>query len=394
MPHRTPPSFPSLPIPNRATTSSGCRRSRAWCGTEDYSLLRRSKREPRSSPRASGTTITTSPYSARLGAITPEQFQAALDRFNLGRFIEAQPISTGLFGQNVFVTSTAGEWVLRGDPHYDWQFPKELFFARLIHERTDVPVPWPYLLDPDTGIFGWQYLLMPRMPGRQTADPAMRSSLSPDDRVGLARALGDMLAQVHALDWPFPGEYSLSANGIVPLNRPWAEMVEASVHRDLERARTHSDRTASEDVAWLESVLDGGREAVEIPFTPSVMLPDFNYNNTVAVRDGERWRISGVFDLMEASVGDGEKDLSRQLAMYVEEDSALARAFLRAYVARRPPRPRFADRLAVYVLAERVIVWEYGQRHAELGWWDPQLTFRAWAEPYLEMSRSLAQDME
>ena len=51
-------------------------------------------------------------YSKRLGVIEPAQFQAALDRFDLGTFIAAAPIPFGLFGQNVFVTSTRGEWVL------------------------------------------------------------------------------------------------------------------------------------------------------------------------------------------------------------------------------------------------------------------------------------------
>ncbi|MGI8914806.1 MAG: hypothetical protein ACR2JY_13670 [Chloroflexota bacterium] len=43
-------------------------------------------------------------YSSRLERIAPVQFQAALDRFGLGRFLQAAPIPFGLFGQNVFLT--------------------------------------------------------------------------------------------------------------------------------------------------------------------------------------------------------------------------------------------------------------------------------------------------
>src|SRR4051812_16361344 len=57
-------------------------------------------------------------YSQRLGLLTPRQFQAALMRFGLGDFIDATPVPQGLFGQNVFVTSTQGAYVLRGAPHY------------------------------------------------------------------------------------------------------------------------------------------------------------------------------------------------------------------------------------------------------------------------------------
>src|SRR5579872_2347774 len=80
-------------------------------------------------------------YSKRLGAISPEQFQAALNHFGLGQFLSAEAIPFGLFGQNVFVTSSTGEYVFRGAAHYDWQFPKEQFVANLLHERTNVPVP-------------------------------------------------------------------------------------------------------------------------------------------------------------------------------------------------------------------------------------------------------------
>ena len=58
-------------------------------------------------------------YLQRLGKISPKQFQAALARFGLGDFIQAERVAHGWFGQNVFVTSSQGEFVLRGVPHYD-----------------------------------------------------------------------------------------------------------------------------------------------------------------------------------------------------------------------------------------------------------------------------------
>src|SRR5579871_3456590 len=109
-------------------------------------------------------------YSQRLGKISDTQFEAVAARWNLGRFVKAEPVKSGLFGQNVFVETTQGQFVLRGAPHWvkgidetewrredRWQFNKEKFFARLLHERTKAPVPWPMLHDESSDIFGWPY---------------------------------------------------------------------------------------------------------------------------------------------------------------------------------------------------------------------------------------------
>src|SRR5215217_9186712 len=144
-------------------------------------------------------------YSQRLGSIDDEQFRSALERLSLGEFVRAEPVAGGLFGQNVFVTSTTGEYVLRGAPHYDWQLPSERFFARLLHERTRAPVPWPYILDPDDDIFGWSYAVMPRMPGLQLSDTAVAAGLTRKDRLGIAQALAENLALMQELTWPFVG---------------------------------------------------------------------------------------------------------------------------------------------------------------------------------------------
>lgn len=80
---------------------------------------------------------------------------------------------------------------------------------------------------------------------------------------------------------------------------------------------------------------------------------------------------------MEAYFVDGEADLSRLFAVYLEEDRQLARAFLQGYLRQTTPQPGFARRFPVYMLLDRAIVWGFGQRVA--GWWDGHRTFRDWA---------------
>ncbi len=116
-------------------------------------------------------------YSQRLGVIRDNQFEAVTERFSLGRFLGAEPISQGLFGQNVYLNTSEGKFVLRGAPHWvrrldevawrqqdQWQITKERYFAEALQEQTNAPVPWPMRYDASTDIFGWPYLVMPRMP--------------------------------------------------------------------------------------------------------------------------------------------------------------------------------------------------------------------------------------
>ena len=327
------------------------------------------------------TPIRAKEYSQRLGVISDSQFQAALKRLGLGDFVYAEPVAGGLFGQNVFVTSTTGEYVLRGSPHYDWQLPAERFFAQLLHERTQAPVPWPFLIDPADDIFGWSYAVMPRMPGLAPIGAGL-AGLSSADRLGMAHAMAENLAVVHELIWAVPGSFDLAANTIVPFEASWTDWVATEVRGWLALAQGHSDRTTDSDVAWVERLLGAARAALGERFQPRVVLRDYKEGNTVMSRTAEGWRVSGVFDLMEAAFGDGEMDLSRQTAAYLDEDGDLARAFLRTYLGLRPPRPGFADRFPVYMLRDRLIIWEYIQRPGMEHMRGGKQTLRAWAEPH------------
>jgi hygromycin-B 7''-O-kinase len=321
-------------------------------------------------------------YSRRLGSIDDGQFRSALERLGLGKFMRAEPLAGGLFGQNVFVASTAGEYVLRGVPHYDWQLPCERFFVRLLHEHTRAPVPWPYLLDPDDDIFGWSYAVMPRMPGAKSEDLAADENFASDERRELARAMGENLALMHELRWPWPGRYDLATDTIVSLEESWAEWVAAEARRWLALARRHSERTTDADVSWVEAFLRSSRDALAESFEPRFVMHDYGEHNVTFGRTDELWRVSGVFDLMEAFFGDSEMDLSRQTASYLEADPELARMFLGTYLGLSPARPGFWERFPVYMLLDRLVVWKYAQRPQHEPWWDPDLTLREWAEPY------------
>ncbi len=322
-------------------------------------------------------------YSQRLGALTAHQFQTALTRFGLGTFVDATPVSHGLFGQNVFVQSSQGAYVLRGAPHYPWQFPKERFGAMLLHKHTLVPVAYPYLLDTSTDIFGWPYLLMPRLHGTSPAAPHLTDA----ERLDIAQALGHTLAHMHQLTWPRAGVYDLSSNSIQPFGEGFAHWIAADILRWLVLARANGPATTPDDVLWVEHVIGEAHAARARPFQPCFVMNDYNLGNVLVHRIHGTWQVSGLFDLMEYYFGDGEADLMRLIAVYLEQGHQrgvpLARAFVTTYLTQKPAGTGFAERYALYMLRDRLIVWEYGTRPGN-NWFAQGQSFRDYAEPFTQ----------
>lgn len=330
-------------------------------------------------------------YSQRLGALSPQQFQAALTRFGLGEFVDATPVTQGLFGQNVFIRSSQGEFVLRGAPHYPWQFPKERFGATLLHERTAVPVAHPYLLDPAPDIFGWSYLLMPRLSGTSPADPHLTDA----EQFAIAQALGDNLAHLHQLTWPEAGMYDLAADTIQPFEEGFAQWIVTDIRRWLAAAQANGPATTTADSLWIEQVIDEAHAALAHEFQPCFVMNDYNLGNLLVQRFGDAWQVSGLFDLMEYYFGNGEADLVRLIAVYIGERQPpamhFAQAFARAYLAQKPAQAGFPERYALFMLRDRLIVWEYGTRPGN-NWFAPGQSFRDYAEPLTESWRLVVSD--
>jgi hygromycin-B 7''-O-kinase len=307
------------------------------------------------------------------------------------------------------VNSTRGDYVLRGKPNFTWQFPTEQFYARFLYERANIPAPWPYFVDPTPDIFGWSYVLMPRMPGLQLADPQVREQLSRSDRLAIARALGENLAAIQEVKWPHSGRYRAASGAveafelahelawplpvesepdlaaITPMRISYSQRVQSCLRRHLAKAReANTAATTQEDIAWVERLLEEANVALNDTFAPCLVLEDYKEANLVVLQHGEGWRVSGVFDLMGAYFGDGEADLSRQYAEYLDEDPPLAREFLHGYLSHTTARPGFVSRFPIYMLLDRAMTWHFIHCHIP-AWWDGQQTFRDWASRYFAL---------
>jgi aminoglycoside phosphotransferase (APT) family kinase protein len=324
-------------------------------------------------------------YSKCLGRISPEQFQAALNRLALGEFVKAEPVSFGLFGQNVFLTSTRGDFVLRGAPHYPWQFPTEQFIVNQLHEQTRAPVPYPYLLEASDDIFGWSFVIMPRLPGLQLQDKAVVSQLTFDDRQAAARALAGMLVEVQTLTWECAGKYDVEHNRVQPFEKHYREWVIDCIREKAAASRSYNDHTTSSDVEWIEHVIANAAPVLQLAYTPCVVLGDYGEHNTVVTNIEGEWRISGVFDLMTAHFGDGQADLSLQVTDYLAKNESLADAFITEYLCLKPIQPGFVEHQQLYMLDLKLSFWRHWQRNNDgIPGLDKTTTFEQWAKPSVD----------
>lgn len=324
-------------------------------------------------------------YSERLGVITDAQFEAVAERFGLGRFVKAEPTTAGLFGQNVFVTTTGGEFVLRGAPHWvkgvdeteyrredRLQFTSERWFAQKLHERTKTPVPWPIHHDQADDIFGWPYLVMPRMPGLCTDERSILKVLEPDDRRGVAVALGENLAEMQNLTWPFAGGFSPTTIEL----EPYPEGPIGWIAREARAImRGCGDLLTKDDLAWIEGAIAGAEDDV----TSTYVHCDYKFGNLTLLKENGRWRVSGLFDFHEARFADGALDLVRSACSYLDTEPELARVFRDAY-----GKPLDAGRMTLHVLNDRLKIWGYFARPGMNTDWIKGKTFRGWAQRYVD----------
>lgn len=329
-------------------------------------------------------------YSERLGAITDAQFEAVCARFGLGRFVRAEPITSGLFGQNVYIVVRDGEFVLRGAPHWvkgpgdaawrredRWQFTKEVYFAGQLHARTSVPVPWPMRHDTASDIFGWPYIVMPKMPGRCFGERDILTALDDADRRGVAVALGENLAEMQQLTSEVAGDFGTKSIAF----EPFAGGAIAATAREARAfAEACGERLDEADRDWIETAIAAAGETGAITYVHC----DYKLNNLTVLREDGRWRVSGLFDFHEARFADGTLDVVRQACSYLDTEPELARVFIEAY-----GKPLDAARLLLHVVNDRLKIWEYFSKPETNAEWMRGKTFRGWTQRYVDGLMSL-----
>jgi len=319
-------------------------------------------------------------HSEGLGVIDGGQLQRACDLFDLGEVTKAEPASAGLWGQNVLLSTTTGEFVLRGKPQTPWQFSKEQLVATEISRRSTLPVPCPYHVSNDLEVFGWPFAVMPRLAG--TMGARIWEEADAAAKLELAAAHGQALAQLHHATFDMPGPYDEATNAFVPVDdfQRWTlERIEGL------RARCRGiDALSEEAERFIDELIASCSAALTERLVPVLVHHDFSLANTNYETTGSGYRATGVFDLGEAHIGDGEEDLIRFLFRRKRQERA---AFVSSYTNDHPLRAGASDRLSLYALADLLFMWEVSHRVTN---WFAGSTFVEIVSPFLEILRSAA----
>lgn len=324
----------------------------------------------------------------KLGTITTEQLQAMLDKFNLGKLISSSRTNQGAMGQTMFITSTEGDFVLKGNPLYPGQLEEEKFFIDQIDLRTTIPVPTPYIIDDSLEIFDWSYCLMPRLEGSHLDAINLKTKLQSKDKRSIATSIASTLNDFHQWKVETFGELDPNTFEISPFAPTYTDWLFERILFWLEDAKKYSTIT-SKDFQWVQALLEESQSAFLHCRTPTFVMGDFKPGNFL-VQSGENgWQISGVFDFTNSFFADPLSDLIKMLIFYFDHETLeIAQRFVDTYFAETKITKDMKQRIKVHLVHQRVLDWG-GAKATNRLTWDDDLSFTDWVETYIERVENL-----
>jgi len=212
--------------------------------------------------------------------------------------------------------------------HLD-ELATERTMLEVLHGKLPIPTPGVHAVGERDG---WGYVLMERLRGETLKDAWPK--LSTEDKELLAPELGQALAALHSLRDP-----RLDA-----LDPPdWAAFVAEQRANVVE----HHRRTGL-DESWIAQI-PAFLDSVD-PGTPPVvpLHTEFMRDHVMITRDGERPRLSGLFDFEPAMRGAAEYDFVAVGLFVSGGDKDFLRRFLTGYGV--TPDAEFSRRCLAYAL--------------------------------------------
>mgnify|MGYP001819469570 CR=1 FL=1 len=213
-------------------------------------------------------------------------------------------------------------------------FQAEARGLRYLRAETACPVPQVYLVDTESRLIPYAFLLMEHLPG-QVLDGV---DLEPAAQADLEIQLADLLGGLHEHTGRRWGRID-DANGAAS----WADLFLAR----LGSARAHplvDERLEPAALAALDVAIAAAPALLADAGTPTLVHGDVWAGNLLVEREGERWRISGLLD-PDVQFADVEYELA-----YLEVFDASRATFFEAYLRHHRLRPGYQQRRQVYWL--------------------------------------------
>ncbi|ETT86853.1 aminoglycoside phosphotransferase family protein [Viridibacillus sp. FSL R5-0477] len=331
--------------------------------------------------------------SNKLGVITNEQLQQMLNQHNLGKLISSKKTDNGAMGQTMFVHSSKGEFVLKGNPLFPGQFEEEHFFVNNISGISDVPVPTPYFIGATNSYFSWSYAIMPRLKGKHLNDIEVADKLMSEDKIQIAESMANTLLQLHSWKVDVCGEFNPNTKNLSEFKEGFTIWLFNRIRYWVEDAKKYSKITLG-DVNWVENVLQESLDAFDQFDTPTFVMGDFKPGNFLILYEGHEWKISGVFDFTNAYFGDPLADLIKMLTMYIDHNELdVAKHFFKIYMTRTDEKEQIIQRLKVHMLMQRTLDWGCAKAIGAVTW-DEDMSFSVWVEHYLKTMEELIREIE
>ncbi|WP_211745820.1 aminoglycoside phosphotransferase family protein [Paenibacillus sp. Marseille-Q4541] len=326
----------------------------------------------------------------RMADIKQSTLQDMLSRWNLGTLYSYKPTDHGMMKQTLFIYTSSGNYVFKGNPLFPGQWKEEKFIIDQLSIHTNAPVPMPYLMDTNEDLFGYSYALMPLLPGVHYHDLDLHS-LTEDEHSAILILLAATLVDLHGWETALAGEYDPGTDRIQPFDNSYYHFLEHQIMYWLEDARKYAPIKET-DVTWVREQMISAEAAFRHLNTYSFVMGDYKSENILLQQHTDKWKVSGVFDFTTAYFGDPLADVvkfTNQLLWKGQQKEAAL--FLTSYLQRNDrsfSRNDVSSRLTIHFLYSLILKW--GEAHAT-GQIDTEekFTFREFASRHLEMVRSL-----
>lgn len=325
--------------------------------------------------------------SNKLGNINHTQLQLMLDKFELGKLISSKRTEKGAMGQTMFISSSKGKFVFKGNPLYQGQFEEEKYFVENLHHKTSVKLPSPYLVDEEEDIFGWTYALMPCLAGQHMNSEPFKTMQGEEDRYEIAEAVARVLSEFHNWKVDQFGELDTLDFSIRPFEGSYRSWLFKRIRYWLDDAKKYSVIT-QEDITWVEDLLGSSKESLDHFSSPTFVMGDFKPENFLLEKGVHGWEL-GVFDFTNAYFGDPLSDLIKMITMYINDgEEEMAKHLVTTYLDGKNDLENYKQRVKVHMLHQRILDWGCAKA-MRMVTWDDNLPFSKWVEKYTETAAAL-----